>query len=389
MASTSSRARVPTPKQLSSVGVKKDEFETFWHILVTYCQQDTDYLDFFDGGNYSTWQALGANPTRGINVPGNLNDQLLDAANATREANRLSVMKRATLNSLLTTIAAYCPDGLFKTVLTDSTSITWIRTRLIQVCNIESNGRHLPKVLNIKFNRGEESPAAFFERVKATFQDSLMPGGTQYHGVPLASRETLSPTFESMIIILCLKAIHPELPSFIMQNKGMLFTNAAPNFCDIQRELCETMDTLLAQMEAQGNVQRLHVVDSTENMRWVNVQKNKQPSRGFQSTKSYTSRPGSSRQPPSGNKQSCDYCSALGKDEKIWSNHDKLNCFALFPEKRKPRTQARMLSVPVFTDEADSWDLQEALRAVETQFYATNVNDDDASPSSGDNISPL
>ena len=63
-----SRARVPTPKQLNSVGVKKDEFETFWHILLTYCQQDSGYLDFFEGGNYSTWQALSANSTRGIVV---------------------------------------------------------------------------------------------------------------------------------------------------------------------------------------------------------------------------------------------------------------------------------------------------------------------------------
>ena len=390
MANTSTRARVPTPKQLSSVGVKKDEFETFWHILITYCQQDSDYLDFFEGGNYSTWQSLGVNPTRGINVPENLRDQMLDAPAAAREANRLSVIKRATLNSLLTTIAAYCPDGLFKTVLTDSTSINWIRLRLIQVCNIESNGRHLPKVLNIKFNRGEESPAAFFERIRSTFLDSLMPSGTQYHGYPLRAQESLSPTFESMIVILCLKAIHPELPDFIMQNKGMLFTNATPNFCDIQRELCDTMDTLLAQMEVQGNVQRMQVMDnSSENLRWLNAQRNKNLGRGSQTPRGPNFRPGSARQPSVAlKKQHCDYCFALGKDEKIWSTHDKHNCFALFPEKRKPRTQARMLSVPIYTDENESWDLQEAISAVENQFYATSVNHDEISPSFGDEISP-
>ena len=217
-----------------------------------------------------------------------------------------------------------------------------------------------------------------------------MPGGTQYHGVPLASQETLSPTFESMIVILCLKAIHPELPDFVMQNKGMLFTNATPNFCDIQRELCETMDTLLAQMEAQGNVQRLQALDGAENMRWLNTQKFRNSGKSSQFTKVPASRPGSLRQPSAAcNKQSCDYCFALGKDEKIWSNHDKLKCFALFPEKRTPRTQARMLSVPVYTDETESWDLQEALRAVENQFYATNVNDDESpSSGSGDSISP-
>ena len=127
---TSNRARVPTPKQLSSVGVKKDEFETFWHILVTCCQQDSEYLEFFEGRAYAEWQALSVNPTRGINVHADPAASILNGALAVREANRLSVIKRATLNSLLTTIAAYCPEGLFKTVLVDSTSITWIRNRL-------------------------------------------------------------------------------------------------------------------------------------------------------------------------------------------------------------------------------------------------------------------
>ena len=385
---TSNRARVPTPKQLSSVGVKKDEFETFWHILITYCQQDSDYLEFFEGGAFANWEALSVNPSRGINIPVDQTTVILDQAAAVREANKLSVTKRATLNSLLTTIAAFCPEGLFKTVLTDSTSINWIRNRLVKVCNIESNGRHLPKVLNIKYNRGEESPAAFFERIKSNFLDSLVPAGTFFHGVPLQSQETISPTFESMIVIMCLKAIHPELPDFIMQNKGMLFTNATPNFCDIQGELCETMDSLLAQMEAQDNIQRLKAYDdTTENLRWMNIQRTRGATNNV--GKGQNIRTGSNRQSKAGsNKQNCDYCLALGKDEKIWSSHDKLNCFSLFPEKRRGKTQARMLSVPVLTDDSDSWDLQQALEAVENQFYATQIEEDDLSPSSGEFLSP-
>ena len=381
---TSNRARVPTPKQLSSVGVKKDEFE----FLITYCQQDSDYLDFFEGGAFANWEALSVNPSRGINIPVDQTTEILDPAAAVREANKLSVKKRATLNSLLTTIAAFCPEGLFKTVLTDSTSINWIRNRLVKVCNIESNGRHLPKVLNIKYNRGEESPAAFFERIKSNFLDSLVPAGTFFHGVPLQSQETISPTFESMIVIMCLKAIHPELPDFIMQNKGMLFTNATPNFCDIQGELCETMDSLLAQMEAQDNIQRLKAYDdTTENLRWMNIQRTRGATNNVR--KGQNIRTGSNRQSKAGsNKQNCDYCLALGKDEKIWSSHDKLNCFSLFPEKRRGKTQARMLSVPVLTDDSDSWDLQQALEAVENQFYATQIEEDDLSPSSGEFLSP-
>ena len=354
------RARVPTPKQLSSVGVKKDEFETFWHILMTYCQQDSDYLEFFEGGAYSTWEPLSTNPTGGIAVTAST-----ESAAAIREANTKSVIKRSNLNSLLTTIAAYSPEGLFKTILVDSTSISWIRKRLIKVCNIESNGRHLPKVLAIKFSRGEESPAAFFERVKSSFIDSLMPASTMFHGVPIISQETLSPTFESVIVIMCLKAIHPDLPEFIMQNKVMLFTVATPNFCDIQGELWDTMDTLLSQMEAQENIHRLKVTDQPENLRWV---QSKPLNRNYQTAKS---NPGHKRT----NKTICDYCAALGKDERIWSSHDKFSCFSLFPEKRRNKTVARMLSVPVYTDENNAWDLQQALTAVEDQFYATKISD--------------
>ena len=147
-----SRARVPTPKQLSSVNVKRDEFESFWHILMTYCQQDSGYLDFFQGGAHATWEPLSQNPTRGIDVKPKAAETTADQAAAVRNATAKSVLVRASLNSLLTTIAAFCPDGMFKTILTESTSIEWIRKRLTQVCNIDTSGRHLPKILDIKFN---------------------------------------------------------------------------------------------------------------------------------------------------------------------------------------------------------------------------------------------
>ena len=186
-----SRARVPTPKQLSSVGVRKDEFKTFWHILITYCQQDSGYLEFFPGGKYEKWQALSTNPTRGIVVSPEEVGQNTDRTAANREAKLQTTQIRANLNSLLTTIAAYCPDGLFKTVITESTSIAWIKYRLKQVCNIDTSGRHLPKVLEIRYNKDEESPAACIESIKSSFLDSLMPANTE--SWPLRTRKNQKP----------------------------------------------------------------------------------------------------------------------------------------------------------------------------------------------------
>ena len=358
-----SRAKVPTPKQFSSVGVKKDEFETFWHVLITYCSQDYEYMDFFEGGQFSRWTALSADPTRGVLVTANeANDD-----DAVANARRQTLLKRASLNSLLTTIAAYCPDGLFKSIITDSTSIAWIKQRLIKVCNIETNGRHLPKVLNIKYNRGEESPAAFMERIKSTFLDSLMPAGTNFHGTPIIAQETFTPTFESMIIIMCLRAIHQDLPEFIMENKGNLFTNNTPNFCDIQGELCEIMDTMLSQLENRESLSRIQLqgTGQNESLRWVKNSK----------SQSYKNNPVNLKplmqSSSSKNQLLCEYCKALGKDVKIWSSHNKLDCFALFPEKRNKYGRARILSVPVYTDDDDKFNLQDALRSVEDQYNAT------------------
>ena len=127
-------------------------------------------------------------------------------------------------------------------------------------------------------------------------------------------------------------------------------------------------------MEAQNSIQRMQVIDtptSSEALRWSNTStRGKFPSSRGAPTRSSggASRPTSSRQP--GSKKTCDYCLAIGKDEKIWSTHDKMNCYDLFPEKRRSRVNARLLSVPVMTDENDTWDLQDALSTVENQFYS-------------------
>ena len=134
------------------------------------------------------------------------------------------------------------------------------------------------------------------------------------------------------------------------------------------------MDTLLAQMEAQNSIQRMQVIDnstsSAEALRWSNTaSRGRFPSSRGAPTRSSggASRPAPSRQP--GSKKTCDYCLAIGKDEKIWSTHDKMSCFDLFPEKRRTKVNTRLLSVPVMTDENDTWDLQDALNTVENQFY--------------------
>lgn len=369
----SSKAKLPTPTKLNSVGVTRDDFETWWHFVKIYCQQNSDYNQFFEGGQYSSWKPECKDVTRGITVEPDMTDE--DQGKAISKSILETEKIRLLLTSLLTTIAAFCPEGTFKPVLTESTSIAWIKDRIAKVCKIQTTGRHLPKILNIKWDSDKDTPDAFFLKIKSSFQDSLMPRGTMYHGAPLHGPETLGPLTESIIVIKWLEAIHPGLPTYIMENRGDLFTEQSPNFCDIQPELCNIMDSLLAKVqESEYNVSRTtSQSDRSDYIRWTRTQTKPYQQAQHKPSAPQKSFTNSTRFKPK--KEVCDYCIATGKDEKVWSTHTPQNCFSLFPEKRKPRV--RMVTIPVPTEHDDPITLHEAMEALTNSYQSMGYLDEE------------
>ena len=63
-----------------------------------------------------------------------------------------------------------------------------------------------------------------------------------------------------------------------------------------------------------------------------------------------------------------DYCHAIGRDKKRWSTHDKYNYHDIFLKKIRSRTNARMLSFSIMSDENNAWNLQDARNSVESLF---------------------
>ena len=46
-------------------------------------------------------------------------------------------------------------------------------------------GRHLPNLLDMTWNPGQDTADSFFSRLRSRFQEALAPAGTLYHGSPL------------------------------------------------------------------------------------------------------------------------------------------------------------------------------------------------------------
>lgn len=360
-----SKTKAPTPTRLECKNITRDTLDCWWNILLTYCRQSTEYASFFPGNAYANWTAECRDVTRGIVVEPDPNAD--DEEAALRRAETQTELKRCYLATLLTTIASFAPDGMFRSITAESTSLQWIYNRIKTACNVQTAGRHLVTSWNMAWDKDSDTPDVFYMKIKSAYMESLLPTNAYYHGEQLTAPEALTPLCESLIVIRWLEAINPALPNHIMETRGHLFTTRMPNFADLQPELCTIMDTLLLEIDTKEMSQSS---DATVNFLRSSQQTHPRGNhRGnFISASRFTrgnTRPTTScNQMQSQTEVSCLHCQKVGKEESIWKSHSLSNCYDLFPHKR-PQS-LRFINVPVNMDDENRFDLSEALAALQT-----------------------
>lgn len=375
-----SKAKVPTPFKLDCKDINRDKLDAWFIICKTYLMQSDDYIRFLPGGDNATWTAETADLTRGM-LTEPVIPQAAEAAERTRLTNAATLAtnrSRRDLATMLTTVAAFCPDGMFRSVVSESTSLQWIYDRIQQACQVQTSGRFLVSPFLMQWNKDIDTVDVFFMKLKSAFTEALQPRAAMYHGVALPTPEALTPLSESMIVIKWLQAIHPSLPQHVQDTKGSLFTAATPTFADIQPELCNIMETLLNELETREVTNHLLVQDDSEGInriftsdRSYRSQPSNRRNRGgrtpsFSGRPGFNSRPGGDVRP---RQKQCKYCRfTTRKPESMWSSHDTNECFDLNPGSRpnsSPNSsqggpaRVRFLQIPVEVDERDEFDMSE------------------------------
>jgi hypothetical protein len=156
-----------------------------------------------------------------------------------------------------------------------------------------------------------------------------------------------------------------------MENRGDLFTEQAPNFCDIQPELCNIMDSLVAKVqETEYAASRITAVQQPD-IRMMRTRSNQQQQQPRRSVQQPQQRYNTAPKP----KLSCEYCYATGKEEKVWATHTAQTCFQLFPDKR--RSRVRMITIPVETDEDNGFTLEDALDSLTDSYQNMSIQLED------------
>ena len=398
-------AKVPTPFKLDCKNVNRQKLDEWFGITTNYCEQSEAYVKFLPGGTNALWIAECRNLTRGLVVQPQIPQgaEQAERDRLTAEATAQTAKIRRELSAMLTTVASYCPEGMFRTVVTEAVSMDWIYKRVTQACNVQATGQYLPAPFMMEWNRDQDTPAIFFMKMKSAFAEALQPAGALYHGEALAQPEAFTPLAESLIVLRWLQAINPALPMHIQESRGSLFKNATPTFADVQPELCDLMETLLTEIETKDTASRLQTQEGTvsnhrvmtnaySQARWGNGGRGRggfgQNRRGAPPSNSFQAqdrRASPHTEFQATKKMSCDNCRYTNKKaEEIWASHNINDCFDLYPEKRTNRggNRVRFLQVPVHVDDNDSFDMSEAanyLEMYQSQSYGYEEDCEDGS----------
>ena len=117
------KVKLPIPNQLTSKGLTLDGLATFWSLLSNWVRQEPNYKNFLPGGDFAQWTAKKQDANRDIIVN---YDQTGDAASV--ETNERAAEQETAnivnqLEDFLSTITSKCPEGVFRTIINEATSM--------------------------------------------------------------------------------------------------------------------------------------------------------------------------------------------------------------------------------------------------------------------------
>ena len=168
--------KIPPPRKLTE-SEDIDSFDDWWFQAVCYYGRDESFKEFFDTPNF-TWQEKSV-PNRGLT----------------------STLKAANLTCLLRALATHAIGPYIKTNITDrAKSLNDVKNEFLKFLEIEVNDFSALQWFTIQRKRTER-PLVFFYRLRYHMTKHLVKKNAIFEGVALQADETLSPSFERLIVM--------------------------------------------------------------------------------------------------------------------------------------------------------------------------------------------
>ena len=267
------------------------------------------------------------------------------------EANRkTAVQKKIVLNRILGIVAQFAPPLLRNEVIKCSTSLSWIWARIRRHYNFSQSEVNLLGLSSIQ-RKEDERYETLYQRIIAHLEDNLLTvaSGLLHDGEVIAEDEVMSPTIERLAVLHWLSLIDKRLPTYVAR----VFAHdlQSKTLKEIQPQLALSMDSLLAEISAQEDIQ-VHYARSSFSRNRL--------------TKSFQTKTGASRSAPS---KSCILCKASGPR---YEGHNITTCW--FVSKFEKMEMVKALQVCVE-------DTDESVEVNRTIYQESSPEEAAASPS--------
>ena len=256
---------------------------------------------------------------------------------------KTAAQKAIILDRMLGLIAQFAPSLLRKDIIKSSTSLAWIWTRIRRHYGFVQSEVNFLSLSDIK-RKDDERFETFFQRILAHLDDNLLTvaSNLQHNGVAVAEDEVMSPSTERLAVYLWLTLIDERLPSYVARTYAHELTQKSLK--DIQPQLSQSMDALLAELAAHSEIQ-VHYSRSSYHQR--------------RSTKQNPQAGQSSRQVPG---KVCSLCKAANRSYK---GHDIASCWYLSKYEKLEMAKALRISTidSDCDDEEENQDISEDMAA--------------------------
>ena len=329
--------RPPRQWQLAEKDVSITDFANWQSNLKYYLSLNNEYAAFIDPR--FTWQRS-STLNRGLNPDG------ADVAQGERKS---AAQKAIILEQMLGIIAQYSPPLIRSDIVKKSTSLNWIWQRIRRHFMFTRSEVNFLSIYKIKRVDGERYET-LYQRLVAHLEDNLLTidGDIVHDGVRVTANEELSPSCERLLVYLWLTLIDERLPAYI--SRIYAHDLQTRSLKDVQPQICQSLDSLLAELNTQDDSQ---------------VNFNRSHQKNSKSVRFKPKKKGSSL------KKECILCKSAGR---TYEGHDIGSCW--FISKFDRLEMSRTLQVSVQDTDDDEGEQVEGESSEEC--YEVNTAPDDA-----------
>ena len=176
-----------------------------------------------------------------------------DADTVTAAERKTAGQKNIQLERMLGIIAQYTPSFLRNEIIKKSTSLKWIWQLVRKYYSFSQSEVNFLKISDIRREQ-DERYETLYQRIIAHLEDNLLTteSGLIHDGAAVTVNEEMSPTVERLAVFLWLNLIDSRLPSHV--SRVYAHDLQSKSLKEIQPQICDAMNSLLAEMNTQDEV---------------------------------------------------------------------------------------------------------------------------------------